>query len=267
MEMLGSQTNLYALLGSLTAGTLLAFPFGFGVAALPLLAYGASAAITSLFVPSHPGFQKSVDVRKRRERRERARESLMEELVNRASNDSKRWDSYRRMRDRIESLRKVAKNRKTTINLDNIEQLEDAAVNYLGLWLAKLAIEERERTFDEKRVTAQLKEVENQIASATSGTERRRLEKARDDFSRVLNRRRLLRSKEASVEAAMLALVDTFEEVYQGVMTNPQATDLNLQLQQAVDRINIEEELGSALEEDLAELMPARQKRAAQKAS
>ena len=47
---------------------------------------------------------------------------------------------------------------------------------------------------------------------------------------------------------------DAFDEVYQGVMQNPTSSDAVQRLQQAVDRMRVEDELGAAVDEDLASL-------------
>jgi hypothetical protein len=60
----------------------------------------------------------------------------------------------------------------------------------------------------------------------------------------------------------MLAMSDALEEVYQGVMSNPASNDASRRLQQAVDRMRIEDDLGSALDEDLEGVFNPRAKRA-----
>ncbi|MEF8705745.1 MAG: hypothetical protein V5B07_04855 [Candidatus Accumulibacter sp. UW27] len=56
-EVLTSQPNLYAFLGSLAVGALLSIPFGFGVGALPLIAFAAGDILAALHVPSLPTFR------------------------------------------------------------------------------------------------------------------------------------------------------------------------------------------------------------------
>ena len=46
-EMLASQGNLYAGLSSMAAAALLSIPFGFGIAALPLIAFAAGELIAA----------------------------------------------------------------------------------------------------------------------------------------------------------------------------------------------------------------------------
>jgi hypothetical protein len=49
-EVLTSQTNLYAGLGSLALGVVLSIPFGFGIGALPLIAFAAGDILAALHI-------------------------------------------------------------------------------------------------------------------------------------------------------------------------------------------------------------------------
>ncbi len=256
MEMLGHQYNLYALLSSLAAGALVSIPFGFEVGTLPLIAYAAGAGLAALFIPSHRGFKEAVDRRKRSEVREKTRKHLQGEVQGRVGPEDSRYAIYRRMRERLESLEEVANNRKTSLTLHDVERLNDATVDFLGLWLARLVIDERQRTFDEGSLKHRLNQILDRLETATGG-ERGPLIKAKGDLERVLDRRERLASREAAIDAAMVVMADTFDEVFQRVMTNPTSGDITRQLQEAVDRMRIEEELGSALGEEI-ELLDTR---------
>jgi hypothetical protein len=259
-EMLGHQYSIYAALGSLLAGTALAFPFGFGVAALPVLAWAAGTSIAALFVPFSPGFRRKVDTRRARERRETLRKHLVAEISKRGGG-SAQWAAYRRMGERVASLRKVAENRRMALTLSDVERLEDATVDFLSLWLANLAIHEREAAFDHRAVQRKLEQVNEELLRSPGVEERRRLESAKSNFEGVLRRREQMRTREAAAEAAMLSLADTFEEIYQAVMSNPKSTEVSRRLEEAVDRVRLQEQLESVLEDDLSSLLGQRSSR------
>lgn len=266
-EMVTSQPSMYGFLGSLAAGTVLAIPFGFGVAALPLLAYGAGTAIASMFIPSHPGYRARVDARKRAERRERARQHFEAEVEAKGRLEDPRWHTYRRMGERVASLQEIAENRRSNLSPRDIEQLEDARVNYLGMWLSLLGIEEWSQTANDRALRAKLEQVDKRLAEVKSPAERQRLMKARSDFDRALTRRSQLGARRAQIDAAMLVLADTFEEVYQNVMANPESANVAAQLQEAVERMHIEEGLGEAIDEELDDLVNKRAAAARQRAA
>ena len=96
------------------------------------------------------------------------------------------------------------------------------------------------------------------LEQVKSSAERQRLLKARADFDRALTRRSQLGARKAQIDAAMLVLADTFEEVYQNVMANPESANVGEQLQEAVERMHIEESLGEAIDEELDELVTKR---------
>ncbi len=257
-EMLLHQGNIYTFLVSALAGTLLTIPFGVGIGALPLLAYGAGATIASLFIPSHPLFRARVDARKHRERREGARGHLLFELGQQFMPDHPNWATYRRICERVRSLNEIVTNHTTTLSSREVEQLDDATVSFLGLWLALEAICQRERATHENTLAHKLAAVQAQLQDEPSDVERRRLERARGDLERVLKSRKQLDSQKASIEAAMLSLSDTFEDVFQNVMANPQSEDISRQLAAAVERLHVEEELSSAIDADIGEMLGTR---------
>ena len=262
-EMVTSPPSQYGFLGSVALGTLLAIPFGVGIAALPLLAYGASTSIAALFVPNHPAYRARVDAKRRALRRDEARRHFEEEVRQKNKVADANWGTYQRMLERLESLRKVARNRKTNVSQADVEQLDDVTVNYLGMWLSLLGIIEWEHSASNAALERKIAEVEALMKKVSSTAERRRLETARDDFKRALLRRQQLSARKAQVEASMLAVADTFEEVYQGVMTNPESTDVARRLQEAAERMQIEEGLGSAIDEELDELVSRRRRASA----
>jgi hypothetical protein len=166
------------------------------------------------------------------------------------------------MRARLESQKELVKHRDSAMSDDDLERLEDASVDYLGLWLARIVMAERRNTVDVRKIQRKIAEIVDQLQRSEGAVEIRRLEKARDDLERILKRQEELWTRETSVEAAMLSMADTFEEVYQRVMTNPKSVDVAAQLNEAVDRMKVEEELDFAVDAELGDLL--RKRKAAQ---
>ena len=77
--------------------------------------------------------------------------------------------------------------------------------------------------------------------------------------------RLLAKGAESLSDAALIAMPDAFDEVYQGVMQNPTSSDAVQRLQQAVERMRVEDELGAAVDEDLASLFKDSKGAAAQR--
>lgn len=266
-EMITSQTSVLGGLSALAAGAILSIPLGLGFAAIPVLGYAAAQAIAALFVPSSPVFRQKVELRKRRESREQARQHLGQEITSRVGADASNWATYQRMCDRLESLRELVKHRESALSEPDVERLEDATVDYLGLWLARIVMSERRNTVDVRKLQRKIAQIVAQIERTESALEARKLEKAKADLERILNRQDALWTRETSVEAAMLSMADTFEEVYQRLMTNPKSVDVAEQLNSAVDRMAIEEELDLAVDRELDELLHKRRKAARRKSS
>jgi len=265
-EMVAHPASVYGLLGMLALGAVVSIPLGLGVGVIPLLAFAAGESIAALFVPNSPVFREMVDRKKRRERREKFREHLTDKIESKVGGDHPHWAVYQRMRERLTSLQEIAANRATSLSPYDVERLDEATVDYLGLWLARLVMSERRATLDERGIKARIESIDKQI-EGVAGVERKRLAKARQDLERILKRRTNLTARETAVEAAMLSMSDTFEEVYQRVMTDPTSTDVAQELQNAVERLGIEEELDFAVEEELGDLLQARKDRVAHKAA
>lgn len=186
----------------------------------------------------------------------------MAEIERRVSGPGGHWNTYHRMREHLASLEALAQSRETALTEYDIERLEDATVDYLSLWVAALVISERRMSVDTRGLEQRLHSVEGQLERDMPATERHKLERAREDLRRVRERHRGLRARATSIDAAMLSMADTFEEVFQRVMTNPTSSEASGQLQQAVDRMRLEEELDMAVDAELDDLLH-RERRAA----
>jgi hypothetical protein len=260
-ELLTHQYTLYGFLSSIAAGSLLAIPYDFGLAALPLLGFGALTSLAALFVPSSLPFRRWVDRRHHDQRRASTRAQLVRELQSRETADHPSWEVYGRMVRRVQSLRELAQQRSSSFFETELERLDDATVDFLGLWLARISMGERLSHLVAQDLPAKLAQTDRRIETAAPG-DRRALEKARADLERLLASQTRIETHQTAIETAMLAMSDALEEVYQGVMSNPASNDASNRLQQAVDRMRIEDDLGSALDEDLEGVFGTRAKRA-----
>lgn len=267
LEMVKSPTSLFGLMGAVTVGALLSIPLGPAVGLIPLLGFGAAESIAALFIPSSPVFRAKVNARKRTARREEARTHLSTEISAKVPSDDKHWTRYHRMQERLDSLRKLARSRDSTFTDSMLEKLDDATVDYLGLWVAWLAMAERWHGSDANALQSRIDAIDSQLERISNPVEQKRLKKARADLQRILDRRDRLWSQSTSVEAAMLSMADTFEEVYQRVVQNPQSAEVSTELNQAVERMRIEEELDLAVDEELGSLFSGSKKKKAAQAA
>lgn len=264
MEVLTSQPSVVGLAGSVAVGAaLLVATASAPVAAVPLLAAAAAESLALLFVPSNPSFRQSVDRRKRAERREQRRENLTEELSRKVDQSDSKLQQYFRMRERLESLQRLAKTRGAALSFEQLESLDEATVDYLALWLALLAMEEHYNSTDASKLERRLTDVEVQLEGDVSQADRKHLEKARSDIQSMLRRRESSRNRSLSIETAMMSMADAYEEVYQRIVANPgSSADVTSALDSAVDHLRVEEELDLAVDNELAGLLASR--RAAQ---
>lgn len=247
--MLTSQGNLYALLSTMLASALASFPLGGAGAILPWLAFGAGEAIAAMFIPSAPWFRARVDRAERQRQRAQAIAQLEEELEQRQTSRQQRWQIYRRLSDRIASLVRLKQRRRGSLAQAELDRLQDAQVDYLSLWLLDVNIRERRSSINEDTVQQRISKLEQALQGQPA--DRASLEKAHQDLSELLLRHRRLAARSAAVEAALLALPDTVEEIYQAVLATPRnAAAGGDRLQEAIERLRLQEELDHQLDFD-----------------
>jgi hypothetical protein len=260
-EMLFSQTNINTFLGTLAASAFLAVPFGWAGVALPLVFFTAGEMIAALFVPSSSSFRHAVDRKHRLRRRDAAHKHVREEIARRFDGTHPNWSVFQRMQQRAISLREMLKFRgSTVISEREVERMEDAAFDFLSLWLASISIHERLASLKKADLDRRLETLERESREVGSGSgagDRGSFDRAKADLQELVVRRERLISRRAAVDAAILALPDAVEEIYQSAITAPIAGDVERRLQDAVDRLNIEAELEQSAREELDEL-PAR---------
>ena len=89
----------------------------------------------------------------------------------------------------------------------------------------------------------------------------RSLQKARADLEELLVRHRRLASRKSSVEAALLSLPDAVEEIYHAVVTSPTSGEGGTRLQEALERLRLEEELESSYGAEISDILPQKAQR------
>ncbi|MDS4015188.1 MAG: hypothetical protein RKP46_12705 [Candidatus Accumulibacter sp.] len=254
-EVLTSQANLYAFLASLAAGALLSIPFGFGVGAIPLIAFAAGEVLAALHIPSLPSFREKVDRSWRAETRQASRAQLIAELQKRAAKREgfqARLRTYQRMMERVTSLYQRAESGHSRLAPRDVEQLDDVTIEYLCLWLAILVIDDRMEAINLREVDGKLAAVNRELAAPLPGTDLRQLQKARADYNALVERHNRMLSRRRALEAALLTMPDQIDEIYQTIMTLPASEEIGSRLEEAVSRLRVQEDI----ETDLAEALP-----------
>lgn len=258
-EMLASQPNLYAFLGSLLGGVLLSIPFGFGVGAVPLIAFAAGEAIAAMYVPDLSIFRARVDQRYRSNAREAARRHLIDEIERRTERRDDTHGSmaaYERMRERVASLYRVAEDSRTQISVRDVERLDDATLDYLSIWLGALVIADRSESIGLEDIEQRIEAVDRELQDAKPGTDIRTLKKARHGYADMLVRHRRMLSHKHAIDAALLSMPDQMEEIYQTIMTAPTSREMGSKLEQAISRLRLEEDIELELARELKDVMP-----------
>jgi hypothetical protein len=250
-EMLTSQTNINLGLASLAGAALAAIPLGLAGAAIPLVLFGAGEAIASMFVPSSQTFRNHVDRKHRARKRAAFVDHLRKQIERLARRDHDNWGTYQRMLDRAASIKDLRQHRKDVISERDLERLEDASMDYLSLWLTQLSIEDRLDSLGASGINKQLYATEERLKKHPDDVT---LRKAKADLDELVQRAERLKRRKTVVDTALLALPDAVEEIYHAAITSPTAGDVASRLQEAVDRLQVEQELDSKLDAELGDV-------------
>jgi hypothetical protein len=252
--MLLSPTNLTLGAGVLATAAFLSIPFGLPGLVLPLLAFGAGEAIAAMFIPASPTFRAKVDHAHKLKRRNQAEHHLRSEIMQRADNNDRRWQIYSGLRERVASLRQIGLAQRSGLSERDLDKIEDTGLDFLGLWLAELSMRERQRSVDERDLTRRIESLDQRLKAGADDD--RSLRKAKSDLEELLLRHRRLASRKAAVEAAILSLPDAVEEIYQAVITQSAAGG-GPKLNEALERLRLEEELEQSYGQELAAIAPS----------
>lgn len=258
-EVLTSQTNLYAFLGSLAVGALLSIPFGFAVGAVPLIAFAAGDILAALHIPSLPTFREKVDRRWRANVRQTSREQLMTEIQKRSGKrplPEPTLRTYQRMYERVQSLYQRADSGHGRLAWRDVEQLDEVTLEYLAMWLALLVMNDRAESVNLREVEQQVAALDRELATPRPGTDLRQLQKARIDYLAIIERHHRMLSRRRAIEAAMLSMPDQLDEIYQTIMTLPVSEDVGTRLEEAIGKLRLQEDIEADLANDLAEALP-----------
>lgn len=257
--MLTSSGNTYAALGSLATATLLSIPFGFGVGAIPLIAFAAGEAIAAMYVPSMSTFRARVDRRHRQAVREATRQNLFDE-IDRRSRSKQNFEQivrrYRRMTEHVDSLYSLAADSRTQLSAPDVERLEDAGLEFLCVHLALMIIDDRTASINPREIAQRIDAIDRDLASPRQGSDLRALQKARADYQNLLLRHSRMLSRKTVLEAASLSMPDQMEEIYQTIITAPMADGLGDKLADALDSLRLQEDIESELAQDLNDAVP-----------
>ena len=258
-EFLTSQGNVYALLGSVATAAVLSIPFGFGIGAIPLIAWAAGEAIAAMYIPASITFRDRIDRRYRAAARNASRAHLLEEIGRRIRGRNrvdKTLDTYERMAQRVASLYTLAADSATQFSARDVEKLDDASLDFLYVRLALLIIEDRSAAIDLGDIERRVAAIDRELAGQYPGSDVRQLNKARSDYLALAARHRRMLSRKTALEAALIAMPDQMEEIYQTIITAPGSQELGAKLTEAVANLRLQEDIEVELAGDIEDAVP-----------
>lgn len=255
--------NRTVALGMLAASVLLSLPMGGDGFGLGLIALAAVQLIGVATVPALAGFRAAVDKTDRQAARAARRERLLEEI--KAHGGSGHLRSYEQMCLRIASLYRMAGDRSSSLTEREVEQLDDVSLDYLRMCLSDAAARGSDRPEQNAALARKLHDVDGRLAAANlSREDEQQLRQAKSDYQEALARQRRMAARRSALEAALVSTPVRLEEVYQMVMSSPQAGNLGQLLEESVAKLRLAEE--AALDIDQA-LDPERTTAPAQRAA
>lgn len=236
--------NRVALLAVGCAAILASIPFGgSGLALVSVIGLGTEV-LAALGIPELPSFKAWADRAHHHQARVQRQQQLLSELAN--YGDANALAHYRQMCSRVEALHQSTSHAQTTLTREDVEKLQDLAVDYLGLCVVNLSLKQRKDSASEDIILKRIAAVQTQLqGKSLSSDEERQLRSALAEYTEALSRSRRLAVRRSALEATLLAMPDKMEEVYQLVMTAPYATDMGSRLEESLSRLRIAEEVAA----------------------
>jgi hypothetical protein len=239
--------------------TLLSIPLGFGVGSIPLLVFAAGEVIAALYIPSSIAFRDKVNRQWRTRERAATRKRLLAEIDARGRSHrafQPTLQAYQRMTTRVDSLYRRAQETPAQLALADVERLDDVTVEYLYIWMATRVMDERGDAIKPSEIEARISELDEEIARPNPGADLRQLHKARADYVAILERHHRMMSRKRALDAAMLAMPDQLEEIYQSIMTAPLTEGTGTRLDESISKLRLQEDIEAELAHDMAEELP-----------
>ena len=253
--------NKAVALGMLGASVLLSLPWGGDGLGLGLLALAAIQLVGLVVVPGLPPFRAAVDKADRQAGREARRERLLKEID--AHGGSAHLRSYAQMCERVASLYRTASDRSTALTEREVEQLDDLTVDYVRMCLSDAVARGADKGDPVAVVTRKLREVENRLeGKGLSRDDEQQLQQAKADYEEAVARHQRMSARRSALEASLVSMPVRMEEVFQMVMSSPQAGNLSPLLEESVAKLRLAEEAALDMEHALGpvrtELEPPR---------
>ncbi len=240
LEFLKHPRNQLVAAGVAGVSVLLSFPWGGDALILGGLALAAIEVLGLAVVPGLPSFQQAVNSRSRVAAREDRRKRLLREID--IHGGSRYLSPYQTMWNRVQSLYRTAGDASTRLSPAEVEQLDDLTVNYLTLCLSDAVMSSSSNEQLLEGVRKKLAAVERRLANAEPGSDQEQADlKLKAEYEDVLERGSRLSTRRATLDAALVGMPVRFEEVYQMVMTAPNAGNLAEMLEESVSRLQLTE--------------------------
>lgn len=275
-DFIQSPRNVGGVLAGLAASILVSFPYGLEGAVLPLLATLACEFVACMFVPDMASFRAWSNAKRAREQRAEAEERAFSEIKrrfdilyraqqNNAGNESKSNDrrqdlaqrftrlraNYASIVEQVDSLLRQATERPGVLGRDDVERISNVPLEFLGLHLSMLVMEERASSTNLVDINRKLGVIQQQISQPDAGSDLRALTRARDEYEGLISRHQRMVSKRTAIEAALVALPDQLAEIYQVVMSEATDSD-NSRLTDAIANLRLRQDIELELNDEIS---------------
>jgi hypothetical protein len=248
--------NRMSLLTAACGAIFASIPYGWsGLALVGVIALGTEA-LAALGIPEMPSFKRWADRDQHRRLRAQRQAKLLAELA--SSGDKAALANYRHMEGRVRALYLTASDSRTTLTRDDVEKLEDLTVDYLGLCLVNLSLQQRKDRAGDNVVINRIAGIQAQLNDPSlPDDEKRQLHSALAEYTEIMSRSRRLAVRRSALEATLISMPDKMEEVYQLVITSPYSSEMGGKLEESLSRLRIAEEVAAEFDDASLSLPPS----------
>ena len=250
-EFVTSQSSLMGFVGSIGVGALLSVAITPGFALIPPLLFLSGGAVASMFIPTSVLYQEHIRSKKRKEKYERIEKEMITILREKSPNAEEKWMQYWKLKEQWETMKKWSKQGGALAEYE-INSFENSILSYLQMWCSLESMKESSATIDVYSIERKIESIDDEISKAQGVMSQKQLKQAQMEYKKILSRHQDLKTRTIAIEAKMVSLVHGFEEIYQRLISGQLSSSTDIQ--DALKRLRIEEELDMAVDFELNDL-------------
>ena len=253
-ELLLHDYNIYGAAFAVASSVAMSIPLD-SLGWLPMFLFAAVQVLMITGGVADSGkWVKYIDTKYRNESREVSRSRLLDDLKPYLSRNIIKpyMAQYFQMQTRVEAMYGIARDARSQIGIQDVDQFNDMTINYLSLLLAWVGFDNSmtaQRVADAK---ANVEKIQVQLRGNVGTLDKTHLIKALNDYQGIIDRAQRRAARVTTIESSLSTIPDKLEEVYQMLVTSPYSNETSQRIEESLNTLLRQEEVDSLIESELS---------------